>query len=302
MSRGVKIRESIFNAFSRNFSLVMNNPHLKRINISFYICPLCFDSFTEQHLNQAVENPLTIEDVPPKKLNGKPLLLTCKKCNNINGSIYDSELSKWFKAYCALEGKGALDFKMAIDSSRTFKAKLERNLDNKTTSINSNKKNPYAEDNVSKMHNEGKAKVNFLFDFGDGKKIDDGFLRFAYLYAFYYFGYAYIFSPGGNYVKDYLVLNKNRELKPLIISDKLEDFSQGIYKISFPKDTTSFLVVFKLGSEITKNIGVILPGPKDEHIANFKLIDKEKIGPLKFQQIIKQDINDKPFVCYKLWK
>ena len=132
-----KIRENIFNEFSLNFSRVMDNPHLKRINIDFYICPLCFESFTEQHLNQTVENPLTIEDIPPKKLNGKPLLLTCKKCNNINGSIYDSELSKWFKAYCALEGKGELNFKMGIDSSRTFKAKLVRDVENETTSINS---------------------------------------------------------------------------------------------------------------------------------------------------------------------
>lgn len=302
MSKGVKIRENIFNEFSQNFSRVMDNPHLKRTIIGFYICPLCLESFTEYHLNQSVENPLTIEDVPPKKLNGKPLLLTCKKCNNLNGSIYDSELGKWFKAYCVLEGKGEFDFKMSIDSSRTFKAKLVRDIDNKTTSINSNTKNPYAEKNVSKMHTQGKAGVNFLFDFGDDKKIDDGFLRFAYLYAFYHFGYAYIFSPGGKYVKDYLVLNKSQELKPLIISKKLEDLDQGIYKISYPTDITSFLVVFKLGSEIVKNIGVILPGPKEEHIENFKLIDKKRIGTLKFQQIIKQDINDKPFVCYQIWK
>lgn len=302
MSKGDKIRKSIFKEFSQNFSRVMDNPHLKRINIDFYICPLCFESFTKQHLNQSTQNPLTIEDIPPKRLNGKPLLLTCKKCNNVNGSVYDSELGKWFKAYCALEGKGELDLKMAIGSSRTFKAKLARDIENEMTSINSHKPNPYAEENVSKMHNEGKAEVKFLLDFGDDKKIDDGFLRFAYLYAFYYFGYAYIFSPGGTYVKDYFVLNKNQELKPLVISDKLEELDQSIYKISHPTDITSFLVVFKLGSEITKNIGVILPGPKKEHVENFRLINKEKIGPLKFQQIIKQDINHRPFSCYQIWK
>jgi hypothetical protein len=33
---------------------------------------------------------LTIEDVPPKSVGGRPLLLTCKRCNNTAGSDFDS--------------------------------------------------------------------------------------------------------------------------------------------------------------------------------------------------------------------
>lgn len=300
-NKGIIKRKIIFDQFSKNFSKVLDNPHLKRINIDFYICPLCNISFTEKDLNQDLENPLTIEDVPPKKLNGKPILLTCKKCNNINGSIYDSELSKWFKAFCALEGKGNLEFKMKIDSSRTFKAKLTRDPKNKRIDITSNRKNTYAEQNFSKMHKIGKAQVNYMFDLGDEKKINDGLLRFAYLYAFYYFGYSYIFSDGGKYINQYLSFNNNKELKPLVISDNLDKYKEGIYKISFPLNITSFLVIFSLGSEVKKNIGIIIPGPKDKHLTNFKLLDKQKIGPLKFQQIIKQEINIHPFVCYEVW-
>jgi len=298
-NKGQKKRQNIFDEFSKNFSIVLDNPHLKRINIDFYICPLCNNSFTEKDLNQNLDNPLTIEHIPPDKLKGKPLLLTCKNCNNINGTNYDTELSKWFKAYCAIAGKGELDFKMAIESSRPFKAKLA--TDKERTDIQTYQKNPYAEKNISNMHKAGKANVNFIFDIGDEKKINDGFLRFAYLYAFYYFGYSYVFSPGGKHTNEYLSFNKNKELEPLIISENLDELKEGIYKISFPINITSFLVVFCLGSEVKKNVGIIIPGPKQEHLNNFKLLNQEKIGPLKFQLILKQDINIHPLTCYQIW-
>ena len=279
----------------------MNNPRLQDLNINFYLCPLCLKSFQEFHLNQDEENPLTIEDVPPKKLNGKPILLTCKKCNNENGSVYDSELGKWYTAYCALEGKGDLDFKMMIDSSKTFKAKFSRDQDFKKIDIKSNKKNPYAEQNIDKMKTNGKAKVNFIFDIGDDKKINDGFLRFAYLYTFHFFGYSYIFSSGGRYINNYLSFDKNKEHTPLVVTDGLKDLKQGIYKISEPENYTSFLVVFNLGMEVKKTIGVIIPGPTEENLNNFKLLNKNNIGPMRFNQIIKHDINLHPFNCYKIF-
>lgn len=301
-NKGINKRQGIFNEFSKNFSKVIDNPDLKRINIDFYICPLCHNSFTEKDLDQTLENPLTIEDVPPKKLNGKPLLLTCKRCNNTNGSIYDSELGKWFKAFCALEGNGDLEFKIKIDSSKPFNAKLRRYVENKQIDINTNNKNPYAKQNISSLHNKGKAEINYIFDFGDEKKINDALLRFSYLYAFYFFGYSYIFSAGGKYLNEYISFNKNQELKPIVISDNLDEYDQGMYKISFPSNITSFLVVLTFGLEIKKNVGIIIPSPKIEHLNNFKSINKLKIGSLKFQQILKQEMNNHPFVCYEVWK
>lgn len=301
INKGITKRQGIFNEFSKNLSIIIHDPNLKRTGIDFYICPLCLKSFTEKDLDQSLQNPLTIEDVPPKQLNGKPLLLTCKKCNNVNGSVYDSELGKWFKAFCALEGKGNLEFKMKIDSSKAFNVKLTRDIEKKQIDIDSNNKNPYAKQNLSSMHNNGEAEVNFIFDFGDEKKINDGLLRFSYLYAFYFFGYSYIFSDGGKYLNEYISFNKNQELKPLVLSNNLDNLEQGIYKILFPLNITSFLVVFALGSEIKKNVGIIIPSPKIEHLDNFKSINRQKIGPLKFQKILKQEINKRPFVCYEIW-
>ena len=251
-------------------------------------------------LRQNSNNHLTLEDVPPKKLNGIPLLLTCKKCNNINGSIYDSHISKWFKAYRAIEGQGDLDFKMSIDSSNPFKMKLARDKEKERIDITSNPKNPYAKKNVANMHDKGKGEVKYIFDLGDGEKINDGLLRFSYLYAFYYFGYSYIFSPGGRFINDFLTFNKNKGLKPFVISEKLDDLEQGIYIITTTSKIDLFLVILKFGSIVKKNVGIILPKPQVEHLNDFKSLNKEKIDIEKFQLIIKPKINSRPFVCYKV--
>lgn len=63
-----------------------------------YVCPLCmsvdyaarrgqFKCFTESAL---FDGSLTAEHVPPKSLGGRPLLLTCRECNNWAGSSVDS--------------------------------------------------------------------------------------------------------------------------------------------------------------------------------------------------------------------
>ena len=42
-------------------------------------CPICLEAFTEA---EAIEGQtVTLEHVPPKALGGKPMCLTCTKCN-----------------------------------------------------------------------------------------------------------------------------------------------------------------------------------------------------------------------------
>lgn len=62
-----------------------------------YLCPECLTLFDED----SVANPkypdaerLTIEDVPPEKLGGAPMLLTCKPCNNRAGTLLDSHAKR----------------------------------------------------------------------------------------------------------------------------------------------------------------------------------------------------------------
>ena len=77
-------REKIFKLFSQNLEWVKDHPAISFIPdfSSGYICPLCFDVFFEKDLDKISTNPLTLEDIPPASLGGKPKTLTCKKCNS----------------------------------------------------------------------------------------------------------------------------------------------------------------------------------------------------------------------------
>jgi hypothetical protein len=47
-----------------------------------YVCPLCGEEFSAA---DAESGQLTLEDVPPRSVGGRPLCLTCKPCNDRGG-------------------------------------------------------------------------------------------------------------------------------------------------------------------------------------------------------------------------
>ena len=57
--------------------------------MQLYLCPICKGEFTEE---AAVNGELTLEDVPPRNIGGKGLLLTCKECNSKAGHQVDYHL------------------------------------------------------------------------------------------------------------------------------------------------------------------------------------------------------------------
>jgi len=54
----------------------------------WYVCPLCLDGLTIEELDTG---ELTVEHVPPAKLGGSELVLTCKQCNNRDGGKFDGQ-------------------------------------------------------------------------------------------------------------------------------------------------------------------------------------------------------------------
>ena len=51
-------------------------------NKLIYLCPICGQGFSEESVNNG---ELTLEDVPPRSMGGRGLLLTCQKCNSRAG-------------------------------------------------------------------------------------------------------------------------------------------------------------------------------------------------------------------------
>lgn len=94
-----EVREKIFNAYANNLVLVAkkykiqfgikHDNEYEIIDYPIYICPLCLDGFKKESLIQDDQNPLTIEDLPPESVGGKPRILTCKDCNSKSGHKFD---------------------------------------------------------------------------------------------------------------------------------------------------------------------------------------------------------------------
>ena len=76
-------------------------------------CPLCL---TEYNLANLVE--LTREHIVPSKLGGHSKTLTCRKCNNAQGSYLDSHLVNLIKSLDAIEGAGPIRTSVISDKGK----------------------------------------------------------------------------------------------------------------------------------------------------------------------------------------
>lgn len=54
--------------------------------VKVYVCPICSQRFAETAI---ADGRLTLEDVPPKAIGGRPIILACKRCNNTAGHSVD---------------------------------------------------------------------------------------------------------------------------------------------------------------------------------------------------------------------
>ena len=78
-------RDNILGLYSKQIETI---PFVSSDGIEFhmadaYICPLCLNAYP------IGSTELTLEHVPPKSVGGKPILITCKACNNKCGADID---------------------------------------------------------------------------------------------------------------------------------------------------------------------------------------------------------------------
>ncbi|MCC8199962.1 MAG: HNH endonuclease, partial [Tannerellaceae bacterium] len=91
-SKGDEKREKIFEIFKNHLNF-LNDKGFVSTDKDIYLCPLDL----KPHHNVYEDDPLTLEDAPPKSLGGKAHVLTCKSCNNKRGQDIDAELAKFLK-------------------------------------------------------------------------------------------------------------------------------------------------------------------------------------------------------------
>ena len=230
-----------------------------------YLCPICGKGYPKE---SAVTGELTLEDVPPRSMGGKGLLLTCEKCNSKAGRKIDYhiksqlDLQNLAKILTGQSGDEKTSVNIVINGER-FPASVQR-------------KDKFTEIKLIKKANDP-TKVNRLKDYmtalsasgtWDGKefninktvKLDYRLLKLAFLKSGFLLltamlGYRYAFDKRLSVVREQLLNPENDLLGSFfwVETGKHQPFpKRRIILVSDPLPL--FLVTYDKGA-------VILPNP-----------------------------------------
>jgi len=268
---GHKRREKIYNIFSKNLELLKNHPKfdLKGEKTSGYICPLCHKIFDKNGLSKEYDDYLTLEDVPPKKLGGNVKLLTCKPCNNEQGSSLDKHL---------IEHLLTKDF---FSGSSNIKRKARFEVDNKWNiggTIHHTEEGGIKllavegsshEKHYQRLFKKGDAEMEnikvTIYGEHRGDRARVAKIRIAYLWLVSEFGYASLINPHMHVIREQIQNYDNLKYPVFGMADI--DFPseyEGVNLITKPRSLKSFAVAFTLETDQReRKFIVLLPGPSD---------------------------------------
>ena len=299
MSKSRKQREQIFRRYAENLMHYVNSIEKKLLYVdkdsifditgSAYLCPLCWDSFLIQQVEESKnQNYLSLEDNPPKSMGGRPTLLTCRKCNNTSGAKGDKVVLEFLSLEAFLLGNNnSFETKFKIDGNniRGTLHKVGKNVVLKPME----KSNPRAMQNVRKKMEERKTfNVSFNLSVPEWSEYSLGMLKIAYLKGFEWFGYYFADWGNGGEVRDaisgkidYPIFNNG------VIDRNMEDEYLGAHVIVEPDELKSIIITQKIkfldkGVLVDKNISVIFPLPLKEGWESLKNFNQYKNGNISF--------------------
>jgi hypothetical protein len=174
---------------------------------SIYFCPICTIGYAEA---STINGELTLEDVPPKSIGGKPILLTCKECNSGSGHKIDAaianrnELINFAKIVTGQKkgvmpsvtlSFGEIHVTTVLHVQSTFDIKPVKKANAPNTIEN-------YKNHLMNFSNSGVS--DFEFKLSKTLKYDDrlaklGYLKSAFLIVFAWLGYRYAFDPTSRY-------------------------------------------------------------------------------------------------------
>lgn len=287
-------RENIIEACSKQIEDI---PFVTSDGVEFrmadaYICPLC------QHIYATAHDALTLEHVPPKSAGGKPILVTCKACNNSQGADLDVylmnelEISHNLSHLDTIPQKSKIAFNgVEVNGQITFsKSEGFRFM------ISPDNNNPIEFERVMKEAKnakdgyEIKLKANITNHKRNTNLANIALLKSAYLMSFMELGYMYVLNPSTNRVREQI---QNPKLQlicaPYVIANETgipDELPHGVYYAKF-EDMVCIVVVMDLQlpkSEQKHRKAVVLPNPLDSHNEIYSVLS-EHIGELLNVQI-----------------
>ena len=166
----------------------------------YMACPICLEEFCRDDLDAG---KLSLEDVPPKSVGGRPLCVTCRNCNSHGGRWADSalaEAAEMKRLNAASRGHGAYDGPVTVVSGGVSANAIFKVQDDQgTIEIDHGRNDPAKlkalQDHLQREADAGVHDVPFQISGSFRAGLHPmylGTLRAAYLAAFATFGYRFV--------------------------------------------------------------------------------------------------------------
>ena len=193
---------------------------LPEVSLDMYVCPLCLNGFFR---NALVDGRLTLEHVPPEKLGGRPLVLTCRECNSRAGSELDVHAVKAEAMVDFLKGQMTRPVAawIRLPSGAQIKADVRAVGSSISAAVHEKGHKPggveHAQQTMLAMSESANElapefKVDFYGALHSPKRASISRLRSAYLVLFAALGYRYVLQTGLNVVRDQIADPEGRDL------------------------------------------------------------------------------------------
>lgn len=176
----------------------------------FYLCPLCLQNYILIEKKKFVwTQEFTLDHVPPKSVGGKQKVSTCKSCNDVAGSDFESALKntlKWISFSKRTASSGLKVFTEITNVPGRYGSTLYYNNQG-ILEVNPKPQPNYEAPHLDQWINqsptipwEAKVTVPRPDDSAAGKAL----VKAAYLASFAYWGYDFVFSDGAQMMRSYL--------------------------------------------------------------------------------------------------
>jgi hypothetical protein len=183
------------------------------------LCPLCLRSFERGALLDKGDDGLSLEHIIPGSLGGTGTSLSCRRCNNKQGSALDANLVRMIRAEdwsigdgSQLRGKvriGNTELPMAISWATGEKPRVISILGGKPETLEEFRTM------MATMGDGDKVNLSFSFDYAE-LQARQAFVRMAYLALFSGLGYPYVLSGAGAWVRKLLTEGNIDTLRLLV--------------------------------------------------------------------------------------
>lgn len=190
----------------------------------YYACPCCLVA----HPRAAVAAKyLTFEDVPPKALGGRPMLLTCRECNNNSGTNFDADAVQ--KAIADAFVRGAVTPEVRATSyidGIPLRGTAKSTESGISLASVPGQNDPKVEAAYMRAMDSlaGDEHASSRFSFTVHTRYDEtrarvSLIRASYLAAFAGLGWSYILRPEMKFIRDQLKSPRGQILETYIFRD-----------------------------------------------------------------------------------